>query len=126
MNAYTFNSAIFILPLSQLGYFLTLLYSERPKLYTILAFLSALGLKKGLRVYLFWTALTVLGKKQSQQFPSVKNAEKEWRCTQTFGVSFRVPGMYLNRSKYHSASGVHSLVKLHLKHEGTALPLQSI
>ena len=52
MNSYTFRgnrSAIFIfVSLFNKGHLLTLLHSERPKLYTILAFLSAIGSKEGI------------------------------------------------------------------------------
>ena len=38
---------------SKLEILLTLLHSERPKLYTILAFLSAIGLKKNMNLLLW-------------------------------------------------------------------------
>ena len=43
------NPAIFMLPASKWGVSLTLLHSERPKLQTILAILSAIGLKERIR-----------------------------------------------------------------------------
>ena len=53
---------------------LTLLHSERPKLYTILAFLSAIGLRvdpilKGLRCF------TKASRKSQKLFPLVKKIE---------------------------------------------------
>ena len=46
LNVYTCNFSVFNAGVIFIGCCLTLLQSERPKLYTILAFLSAIGLSK--------------------------------------------------------------------------------
>lgn len=88
-------------------------------------FLSAIGLKKRIKSTSILECLYGPGKETVTKVPLSKKCGKRVEMYTNTLFPFRVPGMHLNRSKYHSASGVHSLVKMHLKHEDVALPLQN-
>ena len=65
---------------------LTFLHSERPKLYTILAFLSATGLKKGGQVWLKAFYLTNASLLQCVLYLPRKLYKVDYRAVKVFGI----------------------------------------
>ena len=85
----------FLLPFSNGSQLLTLLHSERPKLYEILVCLSTIVLKK--RIYSQWGKLFILREDLNQQSHSCKRTPKEQIIS--FKSKPKVPNLFNSTTK---------------------------